>query len=162
MWRQLWTIVTSCRFKTVTLKSDCLCTLTLTLEAHEINVRMFSDAWRSSIICITSVVQQATMSCFHINYGSLYRFQRLLVMRLFRCLRFARRSSSMKWCWTALRTTQLFLQTLPVLLHQSCGIRASFTGSTSPPLVWRFMSQTLMQNMPAVSLSGIPHSSFFR
>ena len=48
----------------------------------------------SSIICSAFVVQQAIKS-FLLN---LYRFLRLFFMRLFRYLRFARSSSSTKWC----------------------------------------------------------------
>ena len=42
----------------------------------------------------------------------------------------------MKWCWTAMRTAQLFSQSLPVVFHRSCGIWASFTASMLPQLVW--------------------------
>ena len=74
---------------------------------------------------------------------NMYSFQLLFSMRLFQCMRFARSSSSIKWCWTAMRTTLLLSQSLPVVFHRSCGIWASFAGSTLPPLVWRSMSQTL-------------------
>ena len=167
MWRRLWTIVTSCRFKTVPLKSDCLCTLALTLEV------LLTWNQRQDVFLRLKVLNHLHYFCGAASDKELFPYQLRKFVSLSTspcnevapmleiCQTFIFNEMVLN-CWTALRTTQLFLQTLPVLLHQSCGIWASFTESTSPPLVWRFMSQTSMQNMPAFSLSGILHSSFFR
>ena len=70
-------------------------------------------------ICFTFVVQQATkLFPNQLRNLHLYRFLLLLFMRLFRSVRFARSSSSTKWFQDALRTTQLFSQSLPVVLTE--------------------------------------------
>ena len=172
MWRQLWTIATSCRFMIVPQNWDCRCTLTLILEVP------VTWSQHQGISLRLKVLDRLRYPCGAANDKEqfldqlrrriLYHYQLLMLTRQFQCLRFARSSSSMKWCWTAMRTTQLFSQSLP-------GIWASFTASMLPQLVWHSMSQASMQNTskrfnsepmfsprPSALLRGILHSSFFR
>ena len=75
MWRQLWTIVTSCRFMTTLLIWDCLCTLTLALEV------LLSWNQRQDVFSRLAVLNHLHIfalllwcskrqSCFQINYGT--------------------------------------------------------------------------------------------